>query len=100
LKNHPGLGKLQIWLDGRLAYESGELRRGAAPVPVSLDLAGARNMLLILTDNGRWPYNNPIDLAGAAFELAPGSALPETVAIRGVGSFGTENSAEVYLQSC
>jgi alpha-galactosidase len=81
LKNHPGLGKLQIWLDGRLAYESGELRRGAAPVALSVDLTAARSMLLVLTDSGRWPYNNPIDLADAVFELAPDGIAPETVAL-------------------
>jgi alpha-galactosidase len=81
LRNHPGLGRVQMWPDGRLAYESGVQRRSAAPLPISVELTAIRSMLLILTDTGRWPFNNPIDFADAVFELAPGGALPETESI-------------------
>lgn len=73
LQNHPGMATLEVWVDGKQALETGPVRRGADPKPVSVDLRGAKRMTLIVTDGGRWPYNNPADLAEAVIVLKAGA---------------------------
>src|SRR5579862_4652651 len=58
LKNHPGTATVEIWLDGKPAFNTGNMRRGQAAKPIDLDLHGVRRMTIIVTDPGRWPYNN------------------------------------------
>ena len=79
LQNHPGLATLEIWVDGKPVYESGVMRRGIDPKKIALDLTGAKKMLLIVTDGGRWPYNNPLDLADTSFTMTSGK--PEAIAM-------------------
>ena len=62
LQNHPGLATVEVWVDGKQAFDSGVMRRGIDPKNIAVDLTGAKKMLLVVTDGGRWPYNNPLDL--------------------------------------
>jgi alpha-galactosidase len=80
LQNHPGLATLEVWLDGKRVYDSGVMRRGAGAKSVTVDLTGAHQMFLAATDGGRWPYNNPLDLADATITMKAGK--PETVAMK------------------
>ena len=86
LQNHPGLATLEVWLDNKKAYDSGILRRGAAPKNVDVDLTGAQRMLLVVTDGGRWPYNNPLDLIDARITMKSGK--PEALPIAPPGHAG------------
>jgi alpha-galactosidase len=79
LQNHPGLATLEVWVDGKSVYDSGVMRRGTEPKKVEVDLTGARQLLLVVTDGGRWPYNNPLDLVDAAITMKSGK--PETIAV-------------------
>lgn len=79
LQNHLGTGTVEVWVDGKPAADTGMLRRGVDPKELTVDLAGAKRMLLIVTDGGRWPYNNPVDLANAAITMKSGR--PEMLAI-------------------
>lgn len=82
LQNHPGTAAVQVWLDGRLAFDTGVMRRRQPPKRLSVDLRGARRMILIVTDGGRWPYNNPVDLVDAAITLRAGAkSKPAAVAV-------------------
>lgn len=73
LQGHPGTGTVEVWADGRLVAESGPLARGGEPKLITADLRGARRMTLVVTDGGRWPYNNPVDLAGAMILMKGGA---------------------------
>jgi alpha-galactosidase len=81
LQNHPGTATVEIWLDGKLVAQAGPLRRGAEPKPISADLRGGKRMTILITDGGRWPYNNPVDLADAAIVMQGASAKPAAVAV-------------------
>lgn len=79
LQNHPGLATLDVWLDGKQVLDSGVMRRGSGAKSVTVDLTGANKMLLVATDGGRWPYNNPLDLGDATITMKSGK--PEAVAL-------------------
>ena len=82
LQNHPGIASFEVWVDGKQAVETGPVRRGAEPKAISADLRGAKRMTLIVTDGGRWPYNNPADLADAMIVMKPGArSKPVALAI-------------------
>jgi alpha-galactosidase len=82
LQRHPGTATFQVWVDGKEAVDTGMLQRGHEPKPISIDLHGARRMTLIITDGGRWPYNNPADWAGAMILMRPGAkSKPEALAV-------------------
>lgn len=82
LERHPGMATVEVWVDGRKAFDSDVMRRGQEPKLISVDLSGARRMTLVITDGGRWPYNNPLDLAGALIVMKAGAkAKPAAVAI-------------------
>jgi alpha-galactosidase len=80
LERHPGTATVEIWLDGKRVVDSGPLRRNAEPKPIEADLRGAKRMRIVVTDAGRWPYNNPVDLADAAVVMH-GAAKPAAVAV-------------------
>jgi alpha-galactosidase len=92
LQNHPGTGRVEIWLDGKPAFDTGVMRRDSAARPVKIDLTGKRRMAIVVTDGGRWPYNNPVDLADAVFTArskpaameVPPEPLPEVA--KGTGA--------------
>jgi alpha-galactosidase len=82
LQNHPGTAAIQVWVDGKLAAEKDKLRRGGNVESISVDLRGARRMVLVVSDGGRWPYNNPADLAGAAIVMKAGAKTrPEALPV-------------------
>jgi alpha-galactosidase len=82
LKNHPGTATVEIWVDGKSVFDTGNMRRGQPPKSISVDLEGARRMTIIVTDAGRWPYNNPVDLADAVIAMKPGAtAKPKSIRI-------------------
>src|SRR5579872_4484789 len=66
LQTHPGTGRVEVWVDGALAADTGVMRRGAAAVAIRVDLVGKRRLTIVVGDGGRWPYNNPVDLVDAA----------------------------------
>ncbi len=78
LEMHPGTGRVALWVDGRPAADTGVMRRGEAPKPLAADLRGARRLTIVVTDGGRWPYNNPVDLLNAVIKSR---AQPAAVAV-------------------
>lgn len=73
LERHPGTATVEIWLDGKRVADTGPLRRGGEPKAITADLRGAKRVTIIVTDAGRWPYNNPLDLADAVIVMQPGA---------------------------
>src|SRR5262245_15394565 len=51
-KKGQGSVNFQVWVDGKKRAESGVLRGGDAPKILSVDLTGARRMILIVEDAG------------------------------------------------
>jgi alpha-galactosidase len=79
LKNHPGLATVEVWVDGQKVYDSGIMRRGMGLEKIDVNLKRAKKMLLVVTDGGRWPYNNPLDLVDATIIARDGG--PTAIAI-------------------
>lgn len=67
-------------VDGKKVFSSGVMRGGMEPKPVSVDLTGAKKLLLRVTDAEDGINNDHADWAGAMLTLAPGaSAHPEAI---------------------
>jgi alpha-galactosidase len=83
LQNHPGIGRVEVWLDGQPAADTGILRRGGAPKAIRVDLGGKRRLTIVVTDGGRWPYNNPVDLVDAVItaRAKPAAVAPPQPAV-------------------
>lgn len=80
-KKGAGSVQFQVFVDGRKAFETPVLRGGNAPVPVSVDLTGAKRMTLVATDGGDGNDSDHADWAGALLTLVPGAAArPVTLA--------------------
>lgn len=70
----------QVYVDGVKKAETKTLHGGDAPVPISVDLTGAKRLLLTVTDGGDDNTNDHADWAGALLTLVPGAATrPITV---------------------
>lgn len=60
------------WVDGKKVFESDVMKRGDAPKPVSLDLTGAKTLVLGVIDANDGTAGDNADWAGAAIVTAPG----------------------------
>ena len=94
LENHPGLAALEIWVDGKRLYDSGVMRRGSDAKKIAVDLTGAKKMLIVVTDGGRWPYNNPLDLADASIAMNSGKAEAIAIPVDPAPSIASSRSAK------
>lgn len=72
-KGH-GSVQFQVFVDGKKTLETPVLHGGDAPIPVSVDLTGAKRMALVVTDGGDGGDSDHADWAGALLTLAPGAA--------------------------
>ena len=73
-KKGAGSVQFQVFVDGKKQAETPVLHGGDAPVPVSVDLTGAKRMTLVVTDGGDGNDSDHADWAGALLTLVPGSA--------------------------
>jgi alpha-galactosidase len=78
-KTGPGSVRFEVWLDGRLAADSGVLRSGEPPKPLSVDLKGAQRLALIVSDAGDGTREDDADWAGAMIVMQQAAAKPETI---------------------
>ncbi len=69
----------EIWTDGKKVFESGRLKGGDKPKNVAVELTGAKEMELIVTDAGDGISNDHADWAGGLILLKPGAAKPVSV---------------------
>jgi alpha-galactosidase len=79
-KKGQGSVQFQVYVDGRKKLETPVLRGGDAPVPVSVDLTGAKRMTLVVTDAGDGNDSDHADWAGALLTLVPGAAAKPVTA--------------------
>ncbi|HEX6464453.1 MAG TPA: NPCBM/NEW2 domain-containing protein, partial [Vicinamibacterales bacterium] len=73
----PGSVVFGVWVDGKKAFESEVMKRGDAPKLVSLDLSGARKIVLAVIDANDGTAGDNADWAGAMIVTTPGSQAPQ-----------------------
>ena len=61
----PGSVVFGVWVDGRKVFESDVMKRGDAPKPVSVDLTGAKTLVLAVIDGNDGTAGDNADWAGA-----------------------------------
>lgn len=79
----PGRGSVQfgVWVDGKKVADSGLLRGGDAPKLVSVNLTGARQLVLAVNDGNDGTANDNADWGGALVTMtAQATGRPEVVA--------------------
>ena len=74
-----------VYVDGKKKFETPVLRGGDKPVPISLNVTGAKRLTLVVTDGGDGINSDHADWADARLTLAAGAtvkpvALAEVVA--------------------
>jgi alpha-galactosidase len=71
-----------VWVDGRKMTETPVLHGGDAAQSISVDLTGAKKLMLLVGDGGDGNRDDHADWAGALITLVPGATQkPETIAI-------------------
>ncbi len=78
-KTGSGSVTFEVWLDGKKVADSGVMRGGALAKLISVDLTGAKKMLLHVTDAGDGMDSDHGDWAGARIELVDGATAKPTV---------------------
>src|SRR5262249_13342862 len=69
----------EVWVDGKKAVDSGLIRAGEAPKLLSVDLTGAKRMMLFVSDGGDSGRDDDADWAGAMIILSPSAkSKPES----------------------
>ncbi len=80
-KNSSASVQFEVYVDGKKKLETKILRAGDAPVPISVNLTGAKHLTLVVGDGGDGIDSDHGDWAGALLTLAPGAAdKPVTMA--------------------
>ena len=70
--------RFYVVVDGRVAVRTPAIKGGSAPVQISVNLKGAKKMLLVVDAAGHHTWNNYADWGDAAITLqAHATALPE-----------------------
>ena len=68
----PGSVVFAAWVDGKKVFESDVMKRLDPPRPVSIDLTGAKTLVLAVVDANDGTAGDNADWAGAAIIAAPG----------------------------
>jgi alpha-galactosidase len=78
-KSGRGSVTFEVWVDGAKRWDSGLIRSGDAPVPVSVDLRGGKQMALFVGDGGDGGMDDIADWGGAAIVMADAESRPMTI---------------------
>jgi alpha-galactosidase len=68
-----------VWVDGKKAADSGVLRGGDAPKPISVDLKGAKKVVLAVIDANDGTGNDNAIWGGPLITMANAQARPEVI---------------------
>ena len=68
----PGSVVFAAWVDGKKVFDSGVMKRLDPPKPVSIDLTGAKTLVLAVVDANDGTAGDNADWAGAAIIASPG----------------------------
>jgi len=78
-KTGRGSVTFEVWTDGAKRYDSGIIRAGDAPKPVSVDLTGVKQMALFVGDGGDGGTDDIADWGGAAIVMTDATAHPQAI---------------------
>lgn len=79
-KEGQGSVTFDVWVDGKKAADSGIMKSGDAPKLLSVDLKGAKRLILAVGDGGDGTRDDSADWGGAMIVMETGSqARPETM---------------------
>jgi len=67
------------WVDGKKVFDSGIMRGGDAPKPVSIDLAGARSLVLAMNDGNDGTGSDTAEWGGALVTMKSGEQAPQPI---------------------
>jgi alpha-galactosidase len=73
----PGSVVFGVWVDGKKAFESDVMKRGDAPKLVSIDVTGAKTLVLAVIDANDGTAGDNADWAGAMIVGKPGAQAPQ-----------------------
>jgi alpha-galactosidase len=77
-----GTVTFDVWVDGKHVFDSGLMRTGDAPKLVSVDLTGAKRMILAINDGGDGTRGDTAEYGGALLILKPpATQQPEVILI-------------------
>ena len=68
------------WVDGKKVFDSGVMHGGDAPKPVSIDVNGAKQLVLAMNDANDGTGGDTAEWAGAAVIMKPGARQPRVLA--------------------
>ncbi|OFW11992.1 MAG: hypothetical protein A3H96_12035 [Acidobacteria bacterium RIFCSPLOWO2_02_FULL_67_36] len=78
-KSGQGSVTFDVWMDGKQAWTSGVMKSGDAPKLVSVDLTGAKQLILAVGDAGDGTRDDTATWGGAMIAMAAGDQKPEVV---------------------
>ena len=78
-KNGQGSVTFEVWLDGKLAFNSGPVKSGEPAKPIDISLTGARQMVLLVGDAGDGNRDDDADWAGAVVIAGDGAQAPKAI---------------------
>ncbi len=70
-----------VWVDGKKVADSGIMRRGDPPKLISVDLTGARRLVLSVIDGNDGTQGDNADWGGAVIVMVPGGGLPGVITL-------------------
>lgn len=76
----PGTVIFGVWIDGTKVFDSGVMHSPDAPRPISIDLTGAKRLVLAVADANDGTAGDNADWAGAAIIMKPGGQAPHVAA--------------------
>ena len=97
-----GTVTFDVWVDGKHAFDSGVMKSGDAPRQVSVDLAGAKQLILSVNDAGDGTRDDLAVWGGAMLLLASGAQnRPEAVTYPAerAPAIATSRTAETRINS-
>ena len=78
-KTGRGSVTFEVWVDGARRFDSGIIKAGDPPKPISVDLTGGKQMILLVGDGGDGTVDDVADWGGAAIIMADDATRPATM---------------------
>lgn len=101
-KSGQGSVTFDVWVDGKSVSDPGVIKSGAEPRQISVDLTGAKQLILAVGDAGDGTRDDSALWGGALIVLAPGAqGKPETTAFPAdpVPAIASSRTAEPRINS-